>query len=820
MCKTIADVQNRATKTHICDQNAQLIGRDASVRVALPLMASLFIGESVDPANHARSGRRIELDPASFTTHGVIVGQTGSGKTGLGMVLIEEALRAGIPALLIDPKGDLGNLMLTFPELRTEDFAPWVEAADAAQVATQWKEGLAGWGLDGSAIADLKAKAQVTIYTPGSTAGVGLNLVGSLRAPAAMIDDVEARVDEVGTVVSGLLGLMGLEADPLSSREHILLTNLIDLAWRDGTDLDLAALVGQVQQPPMRKLGVIDLDSFYPAKDRMELAMKLNGLLASPAFSSWGEGVDLNIDTLLHTPDGRPRAAIVTLGHLGDEERQFVITLLLGRLISWMRKQPGTSQLRALVYFDEVFGFVPPTAAPPTKKPILTLLKQARAFGVGMVLATQNPVDVDYKALSNATTWIIGRLQTERDRDRLLEGMRSAAGGVDITALAATISGLAKREFVLHRSGVTKPDVFTSRWSLSYLRGPLTREQISTLMATQKAGATVTDAGSPGKPAPTPATLNDDEVPVVPPIAKGTPTYFLDAGAPWAREVGAKVGGTRYEAALVARVTMLFDEEKADVREQLEWEAVALPLPRVFDPSKLIAVDYDARDLRTAAPDVATYILPDAPVTDSAYFRSATRALIDHLVANNTITLYRNDAMKLWSRPGETRVDFLTRCDNEAQARADVETNELRATLELRKDRVQAAIDEAQRRADEIRANAKEDKRNELISGATSVLGAIFGGRKNARSIARSVSTASSRRSRSSKADNRADTAQERVEAKIDELQALEEQLSDEVFDIDAKWNELGKSIKEVPVTLERTDVTVSELAICWIPTE
>ena len=784
-------------------------------------MASLFVGESVDPANHTRSGKRIELDPASFTTHGVIVGQTGSGKTGLGMVLIEEALRAGIPTLLIDPKGDLGNLTLTFPQLRAEDFAPWVEGTDAATVATQWKDGLAGWGLDGTTIAELKVKADVTIYTPGSTAGVGLNLIGSLRAPADAIDDAEFRVDEVSSVVSGLLGLIGIEADPLSSREHILLTNLIDRAWASGTDLDLASLVGQVQQPPMRKLGVIELDSFYPANDRTALAMKLNGLLASPAFASWGEGVDLNIDTLLRTPDGRPRAAIITLGHLGDEERQFVITLLLGRLITWMRTQPGTSQLRALVYFDEVFGFVPPTAAPPSKKPILTLLKQARAFGVGLVLATQNPVDVDYKALSNATTWVIGRLQTERDRDRLLDGMRSAAGGVDIDQIAATISGLAKREFVLHRSGVSTPDVFTSRWSLAYLRGPLTREQISTLMVTQKEGAAVaTAAASSASGGAAPASLNDNEVPVAPPLAKGTTAYFLDGGAPWAREVGAKVGGTRYEAAIVARVNLLFDEEKADLREQVEWEAVALPLPRVFDPAKMISVDYDARDLRPDAPTGATFLLPDAPLADAVYFRNAQRALTDHLAANQTLTLFRNEALKMWSRLGETEAVFLLRCDTEAQSRADAEANALRTTLDAKKDRIQAAVDLAQQRADEVKENAKDDKKNELIAGAGALLGALFGGRRSARSIARSVTSASSRRTRSSKADNRADTAQARVEAKVDELAALEQQLSDEVFDIDAKWDTIGKAVKEVPVSLERADITVSELAVCWIPTD
>ena len=783
-------------------------------------MASLFLGETVDPANHARSGKRVELDPASFTTHGVIVGQTGSGKTGLGMVLIEEALRAGVPTLLIDPKGDLGNLALTFPDLKTEDFAPWVEGADAAQVATQWKEGLAGWGLDGSTIADLRAKSLVTIYTPGSNAGVGLNLIGSLEAPAGMADDAEARVDEVSSVVSGLLGLMSIDADPLTSREHILLTNLIDRAWASGSNLDLAALVAQVQQPPMRKLGVIDLDSFYPAKDRTDLAMKLNGLLASPAFSAWGEGVNLDIESLLHTEDGRPRAAIITLGHLSDEERQFVITLLLGRLISWMRKQPGTSMLRALVYFDEVFGFVPPTAAPPTKKPILTLLKQARAFGVGLVLATQNPVDVDYKALSNATTWIIGRLQTERDRDRLLDGMRSAAGGVNIEALSATISGLAKREFVLHRSGVPTPEVFTSRWSLCYLRGPLTREQISTLMVVQKAGLATASLGAASGAAGSkaPVELSENEVPVAPPIAKGTTSYYLDPAAPWADQVGATVG-TRHMAFVAARVSLLFDDEKAGLREESEWEAL-FPLDSdFFAPDKGITVDYDARDFLAEPPTGATYILPKAPIAEASYFTNAKKALIDNLVSNHTISIQRNEGLKLWGRPGESKEDFLARCDVAAQAEADAETEKIRTTLTAKIDRVQAAVEEAERREEEIKAQVRASRTSDILSVGTSILGSLFGGRKNTRAIARSIGSAASRTARASSGGTKVGNAGERVAAKAEDLTALQDQLSQELIEIDAKWDEVGRTVVDAEIPLEKTDVRVTELAIVWVPT-
>ena len=832
-------------------------------------MTGMFLGESVDPTNHTRSGKRIELDPASFTTHGVIVGQTGSGKTGLGMVLIEEALRAGIPTLLIDPKGDLANLALTFPELRAEDFKPWVEGEDSAAVAETWKNGLAGWGLTPADVAARRQAAGVTIYTPGSTAGVGLNLIGSLRAPlgSAGEENAEDRLDEVGAIVGGLLGLMGIDSDPLSGREHILLTNLIDRSWATGADLDLAVLVAQVQQPPMRKLGVLDIDAFYPAKDRGELAMKLNGLLASPAFATWNVGDSVDIQSLLHLPDGRPRAAVISLAHLGDEERQFAVAVILGRLLSWMRRQPGTSQLRALIYFDEVFGFVPPTAMPPAKKPILTLLKQARAFGVGMVLATQNPVDVDYKALSNATTWVIGRLQTERDRDRLLDGMRSAAGGVDIDQIAATISGLAKREFVLHRSGVTVPQVFTSRWSMAYLRGPLTREQIRDLakaglvepgttspaIAPSPANAAAVAPASPSSTpstteatAPTHATsstqshtangpsvsaavaasgvvtgaaLADNEVPIAPTIANGTPTYYLDPATPWANLLHSSPGARRHRAAVVARVRCLFDDAKLGIHEAEEWEAVYSPVPRMFDPAQAIHVDYDPRDFLATVPSNITYELPEAPLAEPAWFRAVGKLISEHLVATHTLPIFRNEGLKLWSRIGEFESDFLNRCDIVAQTKADEEAADLRIKLMAKIDKLNTTIDDANRTVEEVKANAKSNRRTELMAGAGDLLGALFGGRRNARSIARSVGSAAARHGRSDVATEKLETAEQRVAGKLEELTALETQLHDELFAIDARWDLVGRAITLVPLSLERSDITVTELAVVWIPT-
>ena len=815
---------------------------------------SLHLGETVDPATHERAGEAIELDGDDLTTHAVIVGMTGSGKTGLGVVLLEEALLDGVPALIIDPKGDLGNLLLTFPDLAPADFEPWAgDGTTGEDAAKLWTEGLAGWGLDGERIAALKEAADFTIYTPGSSAGVPLNVIGSLEAPAT--DDAETRQDEIQGYVSGLLGLVGADADPLSSPEHILLSTLIDKAWNEGVDLDLAALIGQVQDPPVRKLGVLELDAFFPAKDRTKLATKLNGLVASPAFTAWGMGPSADPARMLRTEDGRPRAAIVSLAHLSDEERQFVVTLLLSKMVTWMRGESGTDNLRALIYMDEVFGFVPPTAEPPSKRPILTILKQARAFGVGMVLSTQNPVDVDYKALSNAGTWMIGRLQTERDKARLLEGMEAVSGDVDVGELDVTISSLGKREFILHQTGSSAPSVFTSRWAMSYLRGPLTRDQIATLTAdaperavlegpqpeTPTAGDaslppppyTTTDApaddeagaaASVAPPGDTPSTgtatpLADDATTVAPKVAEGTAVRYLDPAAPWAGEVGAVAIGATVQAGLVARVHLRFDEVKADLDTQQEWEAVLFPLSGPADPEATIAVDYDDRDLRAEAPVGLSYVLPEAKIETKTYFKTFATDLKNHLHRTQQVDVFVNPELKLYSRIGETSDEFATRCGVEAESRADQEQAKITEKLRGRSERIEAAIAKARDRVEELEVDVSTRKRDTVLSGLGSLAGAVLGGRRSARSIARAASSALPRGGQVSRTSQRVETAQNRVDDKPVELEELEADLADQLVAIDDRWNDDAAQIETLPVGLEKTDITVDEVSLVWIPT-
>jgi hypothetical protein len=787
----------------------------------------LYIGEQIDAATHARDGKPLMLAASDFTTHGVIVGMTGSGKTGLGVVLLEEALLSGVPALIIDPKGDLTNLALTFPELRPSDFRPWINDGDAQragstpdafaeQEATKWRDGLASWGVAPERIAALRSTVGIKIYTPGSTSGVPLNLVGSLQAPKGA--DAETIGDEVEGFVSGLLGLVDIDADPLSSREHILLSNIVAASWSAGRDLDLATLVGQVQTPPIRKLGVFDLDTFFPPPDRTALALRLNGLLASPSFAAWAQGVPFDIDRLLKTDDGKPAAAIVTIAHLSDAERQFVVSLLLGKLVTWMRRQSGTTDLRALVYMDEVAGYAPPTAEPPSKKPILTLLKQARAFGVGLVLSTQNPVDLDYKAISNAGTWMVGRLQTEQDKKRLLDGMSAAGGGVDIDALGGTISGLAKREFVLRRAGVDQPAVFTTRWAMAYLRGPLTREQIASLtphdaeaLPPPPPGVAAASLPPPGAMAPPPA----DASPVAPKVADGIPIRYLEPATPWASQVGAVPGGPRLVAAAVARVSLLFDDDKAGLRQSEEWEAVLCPLPASPDPSAAIAVDYDERNLVAVAPPTPQYVLPDAPVGTKTYWTSLQRNLVDQLVRTRTMEIHRNAKLKLYSRVGETPEQFAQRCVEAADALADQKLASVRDKYKPRYDKARAALAAAQDQVGVHESQAKAARNDGVVGAVGDLLGGFLGGRSSARSMSRSISRSTGR---ASTANKRLDSAKNRADEKQDALADLEQEFEGDLAEVHAEADATAAAIDTMTVPLEKTDVKVVDIALVWVP--
>ncbi len=460
-----------------------------------------YLGRLSDK-DEEKSNSLLMYESKDLLTHGVCIGMTGSGKTGLCLTLLEEAAIDSIPVIAIDPKGDLGNLLLTFPDLRSEDFLPWVSADEARreqisledlakQKAELWRKGLAEWGQSGQRIRKLQDSAQFAIYTPGSSAGLSVSILGSLDAPPqGILEDDDLLRERITNVATCLLTLLGVSADPLKSREHILLANLVDRAWRENRSVNLLSLIQEIQNPPMKRIGALDLETFFPKKERGELALSLNNLLAAPGFEAWLKGQPLNVEDYLYSHDGKPKISIFSIAHLSDTERMFFVTLLLNQVLSWMRTQSGSTSLRAILYMDEIYGYFPPVSNPPSKTPLLTLLKQARAYGLGVLLASQNSVDLDYKGLANAGTWFIGRLQTERDKMRLLDGLEGAAAEsgkiVNRQDLQRLLGRLRTRLFLMNNIHEDKPVVFETRWTLSYLFGPLARAQIKKLMAGRK----------------------------------------------------------------------------------------------------------------------------------------------------------------------------------------------------------------------------------------------------------------------------------------------------------------------------------------------
>jgi hypothetical protein len=755
----------------------------------------------------------VYLPPAKLTTHGVIVGMTGSGKTGLGCVFLEEALRQEIPLLILDPKGDMGNLGLCFPSFSAQEFAPWIDGQTAAlagmsvdeyahKVANSWQEGLSSWKISAEDLSDYKNKLEVKIYTPKSDQGIPINITGSMAVPKNDQD-----LEEVAEAfVSGLLNLLGLNADPLTSREHILLSSLMTHAWRQGQDMDFTKLINQVQNPPLRKLGVFEVDTFYPAGERMSLAMRLNGLLAAPTFSDWLQGEDIDFDRWFQVGP-KVRANIVSLAHLSENERQFVLSLILSRLVSWMRKQPGTQQLRALVYLDEVFGFVPPTQNPPSKKPILTILKQARAHGIGMLLATQNPVDLDYKALGNAGTWMIGRLQTERDKKRMLEGLQQSAGQVDLGQISAQIGQLDKREFVLHQSGkdLTR---FSTRWAMSYLRGPMTLYEIERLK----------DKSSQPQPAAIESKaedqLADNESQVPPNVPDNIRQVYLHPAAELIKTLERSLDSNRLEAALAVRVQIRFDDRRAGIDHLESFEALATPLNDNLNPDELIVVDYDQRDFIDDQQPQAVYVLPEASLANSSFYKEFVNRLEEHIYHENQLSLYKNRHLKLISRPKESQEDFLGRCHKEAENQADQEATKLRDKFQIRLIRLQDRLAAAERRAREAKVALETRSQAELLSGAGELISLFLGGRKSVRGLARMAS----RRGTSRRAEAKVHSALEKVEDIEEDIRELEEDLTEDLIEIDDNWQSKAEDIESFEIRLEKNDIHLDEVILVWVP--
>ncbi|MGQ0720524.1 MAG: ATP-binding protein [Candidatus Eiseniibacteriota bacterium] len=780
-----------------------------------------YLGRTVNPAGEG--AEPLLYDSKDLVTHAVCVGMTGSGKTGLGIGLLEEAALDGIPAIAIDPKGDLGNLLLTFPDLSPADFRPWIDEAEAARLgmtsdalaanrAEAWKKGLAEWDQDADRIRRFRDSTGAVIYTPGSDAGIPLRVLRSFAAPPpAVREDAEHFRECVSAAASGLLCLAGIDADPVTGREHILLANILDRAWREGEDLDLAGVIRRIQNPPFTEVGVFDLESFFPANERFALAMAVNHLLASPGFAAWMEGEALDAGRLLFGPDGKPRLSVVSIAHLGERERMFLVTMLLNEVVSWMRSQPGTGSLRAILYMDEVFGYLPPTANPPSKTPLLTLLKQARAYGVGVVLATQNPVDLDYKALSNAGTWFLGRLQTERDKLRVLDGLEgaSAAGGraFDRAGMERLLSGLGSRVFLMNDVHDDAPVLFKTRWTLSYLGGPLTRAQIGRLMAGRKAAA----GGVPATVTPTAATAAaGGERPALPP---GIPETFLEPAG------GAGSGAPVYRPALLGRAKLHWASAAAGVDEWKDIALLSLLLDGVEEDPWASAEELPpGASLGSAPVEPCRFADVPAKARAAASYSAWAKALAAHLYQDRPVVLRRSPDLRLTSRPGEAEGDFRARLSLVLRERRDDAVAKLRQRYEPKVAQLQERIRTAGQRVERESAQKSQQQLSTAVAVGATVLGALFGRKKLSVGTVGRASTAMRSAGRAQQEAGDVQRAEESLEATRQRLAALEEEVRSEVAKLEGGVDASALPLEEVVVRAKKTDLVVQPVALAWTP--
>jgi hypothetical protein len=753
-------------------------------------MADLYLGRTVSDS------KKLLYQSRDLVTHGVCVGMTGSGKTGLCIDLLEEALLSDIPLFIIDPKGDVTNLLLLFPDLAPQDFARWADPpGDGTAQAKLWREGLAKWDVPVESIRRLKEGTTWRVFTPGSRVVRPVNLLGSLDAPSGA--DEETLRDEVRGLVSGLLGLARVEADSLSDPRAILLSRLVEREWSAGRSLDLRGLVAFVKNPQLDRVGAVPLEEFLPRERRQELALALNNLLASPDFESWREGKAIDPEKLSRGEDGRAACNLFYLAHLDDRERMFFVSRFLDRLWSWTRTRTGTSELRAILYFDEVMGFLPPVAEPPSKRPLLSLLKQGRAFGVGSLLVTQNPVDLDYKALTNAGTWMIGRLQAERDKERLLDGLDSAGIGMSRAEADRTISGLEKRKFLLHdvhRPG--GPVVFESRWARAYLRGPLALRELPALVETAGAEEEVVGPGAERDVKPIAGAGEREGAPVPPSLDPAFRHVYLAPGA-------ASRALTGEVAALVeTRVARQRPPVSGTARVLVRFGSGGAPVPALGDPSQIASAS-------NAPPSGAAY----GPLPGWATKANATSALerlAKAAVSSEGMKLDGVPSMNLYRAPEETAEDFA----NRVKAAVDASVAKARGPLTRKLESLDRKIEAETHELERDRAESSRSKTYSAIDVGASILTTVLGGRRSSiGSAGRAGARAYGRIQRS--AENIKES-----ERKIAEWTAERDGLAAEIQRLDEAerrrlQGEAGSGEK-VRVPVNRADIRALEWYVLW----
>ena len=781
----------------------------------------LYLGKELDFDTRAPSDVPFLYKNKNLTTHGVIIGMTGSGKTGLGIGLIEEAIMDNVPSIVIDPKGDMGNLLLTFPESKPEDFAPWVDPAEAARkemsvdefaaaTAQNWKEGLASWGQGSKRIESLRSKTTMTIYTPGSSAGMPVSVLSGFMAPdESVLSDTDTLNSLVNATTTSLLALVDIKGDPLQSKEHILLGSLLLHFWKKSEDLSMEALIGQIVNPPFTKVGVFSLDTFYPQNDRMKLAMTLNNILASPTFSSWTEGEPLDIQRILYGEDGSPRTAIFSIAHLSDTERMFFVTMLLNQLIGWMRRQQGSSSLKALLYMDEIFGYFPPIANPPSKKPMMLLLKQARAFGVGVVLSTQNPVDLDYKGLSNIGTWFVGRLQTRQDQEKVVEGIVGASdGNLDTAQVRSLLSDMKGRQFLLNSAHLEEPVLFETRWVMSYLKGPIAKSDIKRLMAQRKQDvANSHDSSAVISGSSSQATGGPGLAPVVP--RKIEQLYYMQNMASESPTFEPKLG---LSASVRFYNTKRNIDQVVEVNQQLylddsfarlEWE-------------NAVDTDYSLDDCLSTPPSESRYYPLPSSFADLKDLRGVSKSFSDYLYQNRKLELFRVTTLSLESEPGEMLGDFKVRLGDYLREQKEEAVQKLENKYRVKQERLEQKLIRATAKVEKEQQDVQSKTTDSIISFGAAIIGAFFGRKALSATNISKAATGMRNVGRVSKEKNdvkRAEQAILDVQASLDEL-AVE--IEDKVMELGDTFELDNYEIETFSIKPRRSDIFDLRLALVW----
>ena len=790
-------------------------------------LGQFYLGRGYDPAAKKVQDDLILYDSKDLVTHGVVLGMTGSGKTGLCLALLEEAAMDHIPAIIIDPKGDISNLMLMFPDLDAKSFRPWINEDDATkkgvspdefatQTAAMWKSGLAEWGQDLSRIATLRDKVDINIFTPGSKAGIPVSILSSLEVPPfEVMDDAELLGERVESTVASLLSLIGVNADSIQSPDAVLVAAIFQKAWADGQNVTLETLIRHIQKPAFDKVGVIDLESFMPEKSRQVLALKFNNLLASPGFATWLDGPPLDIAKMLHTPAGKPRISIFSIAHLGDTERMFFVSLLLNQMLGWMRAQKGTTSLRAILYMDEIYGYLPPSANPPSKRPMMTILKQGRAFGLGCLLATQNPVDLDYKALSNIGTWFLGRLQTERDKLRVLDGLEGAAGSqnakFDRGEMEKLLSGLGNRVFLMNNVHEDHPVLFHVRWAMSYLTGPLTRSQIKTLMdpkrgefggsSEAKVAADANPMGMPGMSAPVGASPR-------PNVGAGVSEIFVPiAGAS---------DGVTYQPYLLRKGIVHFSSAKAGVDAARTVRLVNPVLASGIDWEKTLPPPLKLDSDSQPTEGVGFAELPGFAM-NAANYKQVEKDFSEWLYRNERAEVFSCPALKEWSELEETEGDFRVRLGQEAREARDAAIGKLRDTAAKKVSAIEARLQTAQGQL----ARQKAESSSAMMQAGVSVLGGIFGaffGRKSGIGSLAKGTSAIGKATGAYKQHEDVATADAKVEGIMAEMEAATVELEAGISKLTESYDPAALVLETESIKPAKTDVKVESVALLWLP--